>query len=144
VLAPFAEPLARARSIRVMPTGPLARVPFHALPVPGDPSTMLVDLAPVAYGLDLPRADAEPPAADRPRALIVAPPSNLPHAAAEAGATAQALADARWPVQRLVDDAATGEAVRRALPAVDLLHYVGHARSDGWSGWDSALSLARD
>lgn len=149
LLQPFAAQIGRARRIRVMPSGVLTRVPFQALPAPSEPSMMLLDLAPVSYGLDLPRAQnddgpSEPSAGEGSRvAMVVAPPSNLPHARTEARATRAALLDAGWEVRSLEGDAARGQAVRAALPQVDLMHYVGHARSDGLSGWDSTLALAR-
>lgn len=147
LLAPFAEALAQADSIRVMPVGALGRVPFHALPIPprsdGDPTQVLLERAVVRYGLDLPRNPREPGPSER-AAVIVAPPSNLRHAAAEAEMVARLLGEAGWQVQRIEGEDALGDAVRRALPQAGLLHYVGHARADGLEGWSSALVLARD
>ena len=144
LVEPFAEAIAGAKSLRVMPTGALNRVPFHALPAPGAPERMLIDLLPVWYGLDLPGRSAQ--AGPRPagRATIVAPPSNLRSAPGEVEGVDEALRAAGWTVQRLEGEQAQGDVVRGALTGVDLLHYVGHARADELGGWSSALSLARD
>lgn len=143
LLEPFASELQRAEQVRVMASGELLHVPFHALPFPGSPERMLVDVVAVGHGLDLaaaPQAGAE---ADRV-AVIVGPPSNLRHAPAEIDDVSRRLDEAGWTVRRIEGDAATGATVRAALPSADLMHYVGHARSDGIGGWSSALTLARD
>jgi CHAT domain len=145
LLRPFAAQIGRAQRIRIMTTGELTGVPFQALPVEGEHTAMLLDLAEVRYGLDRPLGT--PSAATREtradEAIVVAPPSNLPYAEAEAREARAALGEAGWRVRVLEGDAARGGAVREALAQVDLLHYVGHARSEGQSGWDSTLSLAR-
>lgn len=144
LLRPFSAAIARAKSIRVMPSGALNQVPFHALRAPHAPDEMLIDLALVRYGLDLPvRRHARDEPTER-RALIVAPPSNLASARAEVTAIDNALGTTGFVVRQLAGDAAVGDAVRQALPQVDLLHYVGHARADAIGGFSSALSLARD
>lgn len=144
LVEPFADALADAKSLRVMPTGALNRVPFHALPAPFEPGKMLIDVMPVWYGLDLPGRTTK--AAVRPagRATIVAPPSNLRSAPGEIEGVDAALSGAGWKVRRLEGEQAQGDVVRGALAGVDLLHYVGHARADELGGWSSALSLARD
>jgi hypothetical protein len=144
LLGPFESQIARARRIRIMTTGELTRVPFQALPVEGEHTAMLLERAEVRYGLDLPMATsgAAPPDGVG-EAMIVAPPSNLRNATSEAHEARTALEGLASRVLVLGGDDARGKAVREALPQVDLLHYVGHARSEGLSGWDSALELAR-
>ncbi|MCH9680668.1 MAG: CHAT domain-containing protein [Deltaproteobacteria bacterium] len=146
LLKPFAAAIGRAEHVRVMPTGALTQVPFHALPMPSGTEGSLVEHGTVLYGLDLPRsfipAEADEQAAKV--ALVIAPPSNLAHAPGETATTRQRLTSGGWVVGALQGDAATGDAVRRGLTKADLVHYVGHAHSDGLSGWDSALDLARD
>lgn len=147
LLEPFAEPIARAERIRIMPAGSLTRVPFHALPMgSGSQASMLLERAVVRYGFDLPNAAvaAEIPVLARGAALIVVPPSNLPQADAEAQAARAALEQRGWRAELLDGDAARGQSLRAALGRVDLLHYVGHAGSGGPGGWGSRLSLARD
>lgn len=144
LLEPFAEPIARAERIRIMPAGSLTRVPFHALPLGSGDAPMLLERAVVRYGLDLPKAGVAAPVLGRGTALIVVPPSNLPQADAEAQAARAALEQRGWRVELFEGDAARGQSLRAALGRVDLLHYVGHARSGGPGGWDSRLSLARD
>jgi len=145
LLRPFASQIAKAQRIRIMTTGELTGVPFQALPVRGEQPAMLLDLAAVRYGLDLPMntPDVAPRASPTGRAMIVVPPSNLPNAEVEALDARAALEERSLRVSVLAGDDARGNAVREALPHVDLLHYVGHARSGGLSGWDSALVLAR-
>jgi len=145
LLAPFAAEIARAQRIRILPTGELTGVPFQALPVHGEHTAMLLELAEVRYGLDLPVVMPDAGARDpwAGEAMIVRPPSNLPHAEAEGLFTSAVLQGKGWRVRMLEGDDARGKAVRDALPRVELLHYVGHARSAGPSGWDSTLSLAR-
>jgi tetratricopeptide (TPR) repeat protein len=136
LLAPFADTLAGARLVRVLPYGAVRDLDLHALPFAGG---VLLDRAPVVYGLDLP---APAPAAPGNDALLVADPrGDLPAARAEADAVARALAG-RFAVRRLQGETATGPAVRDALPGAELLHYAGHGIYGGRGGWASALPLA--
>ncbi|MCY1007753.1 CHAT domain-containing protein [Nannocystis pusilla] len=109
-----------------MAAGALAAEPFHALPWRGSP---LVTARSVAYGLDLPRAP------DRRRALAravqIVPPSNLARADDEAGAAAEALRAHDVALARLRGDEPD---LARRLAELDLLHFIGHARGDGWGG----------
>lgn len=143
VLEPFSEALGRAERVRVMPSGALMRVPFHALPDPIAPEHALVERVTVTHGLDLPTRASAPGRAPQGPAVLVAPPSNLLHAPAELAAVAGLLEASGWSVQRLEGDAAQGDAVRGALPSAGLLHYLGHAEPDDL-GQGSTLRLARD
>lgn len=128
ILAPFAAAIDRAAAIRVLASGPAAAVAFHALPWRGRP---LVEHAPVTYSLDLPRRVA----AHRPRTAVqLAPVSNLARSEDELAAVAAALRTRGITSTRLTG----GEPDVRERLGVDLLHYVGHARGDGWA---SALDL---
>lgn len=144
LLDPFADALAGARQLRVMASGELLRVPFHALPDPSAPEHVLVERVVVVYGLDLPDRTVSAGRPTPDAAVLVAPPSNLLHAADELATVEQRLAGAGWQVQRLAGEAATGDAVRRVLPEASLMHYTGHARADELGGHDGALLLARD
>ncbi len=141
LLLPFASAIDRARRIRVLATGALLRVDFHALPFRGEP---LVAHAPVDYPLDL-RVGAGPsarPAAERPQALVVADArNNLGRARREAELVTSRLA-ARWTVQTLLGDAAQKGAVLDALGRADFFHFGGHGVFAGRTGWESTLSLA--
>ncbi|MEM7156908.1 MAG: CHAT domain-containing protein [Myxococcota bacterium] len=143
LLGPHAEALARATQVRVMATGALGQVPFHALPVAGAGSPRLLERVAVGYGLDLP-GPRTAAAGGSTLAVVVAPPSNLAHAPAEVEAIEASLAASFSTVRRLQDGHATGQQVREVLPRATLLHYVGHARAEGLEGWDSALQLARN
>ena len=103
---------------------------------------------PIVYALDLFRPPSSAPGIESPvvqNALIVTDPDGTLHTSRQVGATvAKRLRDAGWTVQLLVGEAATGEAVRKALSGVQLFHYSGHAVFAGWGGWESALRLAGD
>ncbi len=140
LLAPFATRIERSRRVRILPYGRLRAVDFHALPFAGDP---LLASRPVVYGLDLePRT---PATGDGQRwALIVADPTgDLAAAPAEASRVQDALErlPEPWTIDLLTGAAASGDAVRRALPRADLFHFAGHGV---FAGWDSALPLASD
>ncbi len=142
LLQPFRSRIERAQRVRIVPSGRLEGVDFHALPLAGD---VLAAGRPVVYALDLTVAA---PAA-RPggrRALLVANPrGDLPGAAAEAVAVRKALQSDRppWTTEELAADAASAGAVGRRLAGVDLFHYAGHGSFSGFGGWDSSLLLAK-
>lgn len=123
LLAPFAGALARAQRVRLITSG---QVGAAALPdaLPG---------LPVVHALDLPRRPARAPTLRR--AVQLAPPSNLAGATSELTAVASALAAAGATLERLHGDEPD---LLARLSGADLLHYVGHARGDGWAG---ALAL---
>jgi hypothetical protein len=134
---PFAERIAAARRIRVLPTGAGWALPFHALPFR---SGVLLDVAPVVYSLDLPAREPRSHAVGK--AVVVANPSeDLPEAEREAAEVVRRLRAADWTV----DDHAQTEANRAqlldALADATLLHYAGHGTHAGVDGWDAALLL---
>ncbi len=135
LLEPFAESLARAGRVRVLPYGALRAIDFHALPFGGD--TLLSASRPVVYGLDLPAA----PGPSGRRALLIADPTgSLPAAAAEVASVERALArKGGWDVELFDDDTA---ALRDRLPAVDLLHFAGHVDFSGQDLGSAALESA--
>ncbi len=145
LLVPFTEQIAAAERLRLIPSRELLQVDFHALPLLGEP---LISHIPIAYALDLPRdIDADARAQSQvltPRAVVVAPPSNLAAAAHEATYVEDTLKNARWQVEAIVQREATLAGVSGAIVGAGLLHFVGHARGDGLSGWDSSLELAGD
>lgn len=141
LLLPFRPQIERAQRLRIVPSGRLEAVDFHALPFAGD---ALVAARPVVYGLDLGAvAGGRPP--EQRRALLVADPrGDLPGAAAESVAVRKVLqSDPRpWIVDQLSDATASADAVRRRLAAAELFHYAGHGSFAGFGGWDSSLLLA--
>ncbi len=145
LLDPFAEDLDAATRVRVMATGALHEVPFHALAF-GDPTQRLQDHAVVVYGLDLP-GDAHTGTGSGP-ALVLEPTSNLPRAHQEARASASGLraqgATVEWLEDQVTAESPLVERVVEALPRASWLHYVGHARADGVGRWNSELMLASD
>ncbi len=139
LLQPFREAIEAAGRVRVIAHGPLARVPFHALPWNG---ARLLDHAPVAYGLGIP-AGIDAPQTGR-RALVLGDVS-FPGAAHEAEEVTRRLARQGFAVERLEGERALASAVRTALaePGVVLAHFAGHASHGGVDGLEGALRLAQ-
>jgi len=145
-VAPLAElsslrAIGAAQRLTILEVGDWLDNPLHTQPW-GDAETLL-DLAPVAYGLDLrPRPKTT---SDRKTALVVADPrSDLPKAHEEADAVTSALRDQGWTVTEIRESAAQRNAFAQHLGEVDLVHYAGHGTRGGLAGWDSALLLASD
>lgn len=130
LLGPFAAEIAAARRVTVAASGRLAAEAFHALPWGEGP---LVAGRAVAYSLDLTYAPGRP--STPARALQLVPPSNLARAEEEAARSAALLRARGVEVRRARGDE---PGLRASLGEVDLLHFVGHARGDGWS---AALDL---
>lgn len=139
LLEPFREVIEGAARVRVIAHGPLARVPFHALPWDG---AALLDHASVTYGIGLPTRPSAP--APRDRALVLGDTS-FPGAAREADEAARALSRGGFVVERLEGDRALAPAVRAALARADvaLAHFAGHASHGGADGLEGALLLER-
>ena len=136
-LTPFADEIAAAERVTLLPAGRLRAIDLAALPWGAGP---LAAALPVAWGMDLPaRAPATEPFATV--AVVGDPAADLPAARAEAASVADGAAAAGLQVTRLVGDAATRPATLRALRQADLLHYAGHGAA-GDAAWDSALLLA--
>jgi len=137
LLRPFEQVIQASKALRVVPTRELLQVNFHNLPWAGQP---LIAHRRVTYSLDLPPV---PPARiPSRRAVVVAPPSNLVAAIQEIEDVVDTLTQKGWETEVLSGRDATLENVRDHASNTDLLHFVGHARGDGLSGWDSALELA--
>lgn len=143
LLNPFEAVLSEAEHVRIVASGALHEIQFAQLSDPSDPSRELGQRLSVAYGLDVPRPRSPPKLPPKHRVLVVAPPSNLDAAEAERNAVVTAAHNGPADVQLLSGNEATGDAVRRALPNVDLVHFVGHAASED-DGWTGRLQLARD
>jgi hypothetical protein len=136
-LAPFADRIAAARRIRVLPTGSGWSLPFHALPFADG---VLLDVAPVVYALDLPARERRPSVVGR--AVVVANPSeDLPEAEREATEVARRLETAGWRVQDHAQAEASRAQLTDALAGAALLHYAGHGTHGGIDGWGAALLL---
>jgi CHAT domain-containing protein len=147
LLQPAAETLGRHRRWLLVLDGGLARVPFAALPLPGEDATPLVarhelvrlPSASLAVALRA-RGAARRPA---PRLLaVVADPQlepRLEHAAAEASAVAAAAAHA-WRVEGTAFDQALFDS--GALERFRIVHLVTHARAEERRPELSYLALA--
>lgn len=142
LLLPFRTAIRQAGRVRILASGPLQEVDFHALPFEGD---VLLARRPVIYGLDLPAAGPVQPLGRR--ALLVADPrGDLPGAREEVRTVRKVLESGPrpWTAEEMKDDEASATAVSRRLAGVDLLHYAGHGTFSGSGGWDSSLLLAGD
>lgn len=139
LLGPSRDAIERARALRVVPSGALNRVDFHALPWKDH---VLLAEVPIGYAVDI--APESSPIASPPNAVVIADPlGDLPGARAEASRVSRALAAVGWRVDLLTGpDAARAERVREALRRATLLHYAGHGVTNGGDGWDSALMMA--
>jgi cellulose synthase operon protein C len=143
LLLPFQAEIEKAERIRILASGPLQGVDFHALPFGGD---VLLAEHPVVYGLDLQVPPA--PATGRMRhALLVADTlGDLPYALDESREVLETLRSGPqpWTTEELKGAEASAEAVRERLASADLLHYAGHGSFSGSGGWDSSLLLAEE
>lgn len=139
LLHPFIERIARAGRVRVLTSGILNRIDFHALPLDGD---VLLGAKPVVYGLDrvLPAARSS---AVPPRVLLVADPTgDLPLARAEVARIEEILGSSRKGYHIEIFDGPEGDAQRfhEQVQQVERLHYAGHGLIA--AGWESSLALA--
>ena len=142
LLAPFRAQIDAAQSIKVLGYGGLQSIDFHALPWKDG---VLLDHAPVVYGLDLPLIEWSPKPPSSPhRALLVIDPRGNLRGARRAGRSARSsiLTWPGWHVDPLYQRAATPEAVLEGLRRADLFHYAGHGLFAGHEGWHSKLALA--
>jgi CHAT domain-containing protein len=135
------DSLREVRRISVVEVGERPVAAIHTLP--WRESDSLLDLAPIAYSLDLrPRPSS---AAPRRLALVVADPrSDLPESRHEAAEVTGLLKTQSWSVTEAIGDGATRNVLLQRLPEVGLFHYAGHGVREGMSGWDSALLVAQD
>lgn len=141
LLLPFRASIRQARRLRILASGPLQGIDFHALPFDGD---VVLAGRPVVYGLDLP-VSAAPARTPGGHAIVVADPrSDLPGALVEARAVVEALASGSrpWIAEEVESGKASASAVRGRLAGADLLHYAGHGTFSGVGGWESGLLLA--
>ncbi len=145
LFGPFEALLAKAKRVRLFPSGALRAVDVHALPFRGAP---LIAHAPVAYGLDLPPEPAHhapsPAAAAPAGALVVADPTlDLAAARREGRHVFEALAARPGPPPRLLEGReATRERLLEAFLGAPLVHYAGHGVFGGTDGTESAMLLA--
>lgn len=141
LLAPFASAIEGAQQLRLLTSGALNNLDFHALPWGETP---LLAHAPVSYALDTAAAQTLSATPSVPGALIVGDPrGDLPAARAEAHRVATLLAQQRpQPPHMLLGADANLASLRAALEEADLFHYAGHAMFGGRGGWDSTLPLA--
>jgi CHAT domain-containing protein len=142
------ESLSASRTPRVvfLPDGPLYRVPFAALVVPGSPALLVDDYVPlVAPSLTVLR-DAGQTRTLGSRPLLVASGeahprerlAALPGVGPEVEAVRAGYASARV----LSGPAATADALLKALPSADVIHFAGHVVADAMTPSRSRLLLS--
>lgn len=137
LLVPFADRLARATHVRVLPYGASRRIDVHALPFGGRP---LGALKIVSYGVDAPSARA---GTHQGTALVVSDPTgDLASARAEGLAAARSAMAITSDVTHLTGTATTRASVLAALARASSLHWAGHGAFVEGNAWDSALPLA--
>jgi hypothetical protein len=137
LIGPFQSVLKRSARVRVLPSGPLRSVDFHALPLAGK---SLLDWLPVVYGLDV---ATRPSPTDRQLALLVADPEgNLPEARQESESVAKTIPGQGWTTTLLERKDADAGAVRGRLAGASLFEFAGHGELAGFAGWESSLRLA--
>ncbi len=135
------ESLGEASRITIIELDSDSDTPLHARPWRGAAS--LLDLAPLAYSLDLPQRVSRE--GQGTRALLVADSrGDLAEARSEFEAVADGLQREGWRVQAYRGAEASRAMMLERMARVDLLHYAGHGVQEGMSGWDSALLLAND
>lgn len=131
LLLPFADDIEPARTIEILATDVLHKVPFAALPWADG---ALIDHAPVRFGLDLAPCDNGGPAG--PAVVIHGPEAAL---AAEAEAVAEARAATGQPTSRLLPRSAV-ELAR----AFDHDHWLVHVALHGVRAEGAELFAADD
>lgn len=143
LLLPFRGRIERAARLRILASGRLGRVDFHALPLDGAP---VLAGRPVVYGLDLAVAGSSDRPPGRTALLVADPRGDLPGARGEAHTVRKVLTSAsrEWKVDELEAAGASAASVGARLAATDLLHYAGHGDYAGLGGWESSLLLAGD
>jgi len=143
LLVPFQAAIESAKRIRVLASGPLLGVDFHALPFAGD---VLLAGRPVVYGLDLPITVSPVHSLGRHALVVADPRGDLPGALEEARMVEHVLESGPrpWITEELKGSRASAAAVLRRLAAADLLHYAGHGTFSGIGGLESSLLLAED
>jgi CHAT domain-containing protein len=147
LLGPFAAVLKGHQRVVVVPFGSLNLVPFHALPLDGEPlgQTHVVSYA-ASAGAAASAATAQAVTAARP--LVVGDPTfdpasrpqlrPLPGSRIEAMAVAAAL----QALDPLIGEAATEAAVAARLEECDVLHLSSHGHVDELSPFASSLVMA--
>ncbi|HET8797372.1 MAG TPA: CHAT domain-containing protein, partial [Thermoanaerobaculia bacterium] len=156
LLGPVAAPLSKARSVRIVPDGPLWRLPFHALIDAG--GKHLIERLPVSYAPSLVLSH-RPPGGRAPRRALLAfaNPAVAPRTAqstralvrdADLGDLPEAVTEAR-AIARLYEDAEVriGTAARESVFKRDaaefrVLHLAAHSIVDDGAPMFSSILLA--
>jgi CHAT domain-containing protein len=150
ILAPIMPLLRGRRHLIIVPDGPIAFIPFDALPTA--PGRLLIDDVLVSYlpnaAIWVERQRTRAATSRSADVLAVGDPTldrdqfpnlpPLPNARREVAALRVAYPSA----QILVDNAANRPAIVAALPAADVFHFAGHALSNPDYPLLSSLSLA--
>ncbi|MFT5679286.1 MAG: hypothetical protein ACI8RZ_000190 [Myxococcota bacterium] len=125
LLVPFAEQIASAEVITLLPHGTLRRIDLHMLPLQGRP---LLAHHLVRYSLDLPPRPPRP--IENTAAVVSDPRLNLPGARAEAALVTGALTRAGRVVRPLSGSDVTRRSLLLLLEDTAMLHYAGHGERE--------------
>jgi tetratricopeptide (TPR) repeat protein len=139
LLSPLAPQLEQVSSLRIVATGQISGIDFHALPWKAG---LLVDSFPVTYSLDLPVRSGAGPL--NSAAVVADPTRTLSSAPAEAAYVTQQLEASlgSGQVRRLRGAEVDRASFTKLLTEVDVLHFAGHGERRGVEGFASAVSLA--
>lgn len=135
LLQPLADGDRAFARVRIVPSGPLWSVDFHAAALAGAP---LIERAVVDYALGLGPA---PPAASGEVLVVADSRGDLPYAREELAIVRQGLTR---DVTALTGRDATSARVLQGLARAGTFHFAGHAKLGGAGGWQSELALASE
>jgi CHAT domain-containing protein len=138
LLTPLAKTIHSYAQLIIVPYGPAHTLPFHALPIDGQPLATIHTLSylPSASALQYLRRAVSSSLPDRILA-IGNPTKDLPAAATEA-----AFVASLFDQEALLGDHATEEAVCQQISQYPLLHFATHGRLSEDAPLSSSLALA--
>jgi tetratricopeptide (TPR) repeat protein len=135
----------RERRIILIADGPLHRLPLDAVAPERRAASDNIAVISSGSSLTLLRRGRSARQASDPRALVVGVATSPGHGVPplpEVARELQAIADRYSAVRRLEGTAATSEAILRALPGADVIHFAGHAIADELTPSESRLLVA--
>lgn len=159
----LAEPLRRAKVLRLLPYGPMRDIEWERVPWQGEPLGTRFD---VLYSIDRPERLLPVPQHAHQALVVLDPEEDLAGGARLRAAVPERMVKLGWDTvvragsprrggilrwlstlrQRFssgpMANPATATEVRNHLPSANLFFYYGHAEAGGTGGWDGTLRLA--
>lgn len=164
LLEGLAEPLRRAKVLRLLPYGPMRDIEWERVPWQGEPLGTRFD---VLYSIDRPERLLPVPQHAHQALVVLDPEEDLAGGARLRAAVPERMVKLGWDTvvragsprrgggilrwlstlrQRFssgpMANPATATEVRNHLPSANLFFYYGHAEAGGTGGWDGTLRLA--